>query len=82
MFLIDAIKHKHRKEIQNFFFFLRDCLREVTRLLATVQNKTSFVSFRLMSSGGFKHFIQKKRESLLTQIFWQKNLTISFYVKF
>ena len=58
--LIDAIKHKVEMKL---VFFLRDCLGEVSRKL---QNKISFVSFRVIFSGGNKNFIQNKRESLFT----------------
>ena len=51
MFLIGAI--------QNLFYFLRDCLGEVSRKRT---NKPSFVSFRVMLSGGNKSFIQNKQK--------------------
>ena len=61
MFLIDAIKHTVEKKFKTCFIFsqlFRGCVLH----LASVQNKTSMVSFRAIFSGGNKNFIQKKRD--------------------
>ena len=51
-FLIDAIKHNVGNKFKTCFI-----------LFVSVQNKTSFVSFHVMFSGGNKNFTQNKRES-------------------
>jgi hypothetical protein len=62
MFLIDAINPKVEKKLKNPFYFILDCLGEVSR---KPTNKSSFVSFRFRFVGGNKTSIQKKRESFL-----------------
>ena len=61
MFLIDAFKPKIENEIKTFFDFCARLFRG-GELKASVQNKTSFVSFSFRFTGGNKIFIQKKRE--------------------
>ena len=55
MFLIDAIKHNVEKNFKLVSF--------ITRLSQAYKIKTSFVSFRVMFSGGNKNFIQNKLEN-------------------
>ena len=55
MFLIYLIKHNVEKKFQTGFIFYVSVSHKC-------KNKTSFVSFRVMFSGGIKNYIQNKRE--------------------
>ena len=61
MFLIDAVKHNVEEKFNLFNFF--------TLLFggASLQNKTSFVSFCVMFTGCNKNFIQNKQEIYVTK---------------
>ena len=53
MFLIDAIKPNVEKEIINLFYFYATAY-------GRLQNKNSFVSFRVWFAGGKKKFYSKE----------------------
>ena len=61
MFLIDAIQQLEKK-FKTCFIYLRNCLGEMSH---SVQNKTSFDSFRVLFSGGKKIFIQNRQEKYI-----------------
>ena len=63
MFLIDDIKPKGEKKFKTFFVFF--CVTVYGKGVGSVQNETSFVSFRFRFVGGNKIFIQKIREIYL-----------------
>ena len=73
-----------KKRFKNCFIYLHDCFRPVSRNFASVHNKTSFVSFRVMFPGGIKNFIQNKREKCFILFFFHmpNNITVKHIRKY
>ena len=65
MFLIDAIKHNVEKKLKLVLFLYATVLG---RVVASLQNKSSFASFRVRFSGDNKDFIQNKRKNIIIKV--------------
>ena len=59
-----------KKKFKTCFIYLHDCCGAVSRSFASVHNKTSFVSFRVMFPGGNKTLFKTNEKNVLSYFFF------------